>query len=186
MHTPTIGDWVNSYTEGIWQVYRIIDGVNELRYSLDDKKKRSRRVIVFSKRLVDTYWKPAFAVESCERSMATAVTTDCIDQIDTFLAEHPNVKSAFESYTPEPIDLIVNLSMAVRDRSRLITFCETTLADETAQGVPLDRVLSLIQQTGLSQYIGKTPINTTLQLTCRDHEMKDGEFILRDARVLPF
>jgi hypothetical protein len=76
--------------------------------------------------------------------------------------------------------------MNVPDRPHLEEFGQRVLARELADGIPLDRVLVLLTEAGLAQRIGKTPINATLQLVCRDHEIRDEEFILRDWRVLPF
>jgi hypothetical protein len=47
-----IGDWVYSFRQGIWQVYRILANFYELRYSLTEPKKMSNRILVFSKRLI--------------------------------------------------------------------------------------------------------------------------------------
>src|SRR5690606_10948505 len=119
MHTPAIGDWINSYSPGVWHVYRLLEGFNGVRYSLDARKKRSKRVIVFSKRLADATWKPAFRTESCERSLVTPLSPEVRRRVDDLLSADPGIRSAFNAYQPESIPLIVNLTMNVSDRGRL-------------------------------------------------------------------
>ncbi len=186
MQTPAIGDWITSYSPGVWQVYRILEGFNELRYSLDERKKRSKRVIVFSKRLVDAAWKPAFKGESCAHSLTAPVSLEVQRRVDDLLSAQPDIRSAFDAYQPEPTPLIVNLAMNVPDRARLEEFGTKVLERELVGGIPLDHALVLLTKSGLAPCIGKTPFNATLQLGCRDHEVRDAEFILRDWRVYPF
>lgn len=50
----------------------------------------------------------------------------------------------------------------------------------------MEEVLRLLEAADLARFTRKYPINATLQMVCRDHEVRDGEFILRDCRVLPF
>ena len=58
-----VGDWVTSYTAGIWQVYKIIDDFYELKWNLKEKKEKSKRVMVFSKRLCHNNGKRSFSTE---------------------------------------------------------------------------------------------------------------------------
>ena len=49
----------------------------------------------------------------------------------------------------------------------------------------MEDILHMLHEANLERYIGKFPINSTLQMVCRDHEFRDGEFVLRACRVLP-
>jgi hypothetical protein len=186
MHNMNIGDWVYSCSPGVWRVYRIVAGFHELRYSLDEPKKLSKRVIVFSNRLVDVAWKPAFRSEFCEAALVRPLSAEDRGRVADLLLANPRLRLAFDTYEPRPVPLIVNLAMNVPDRARLQDFCETVLKGEMPDGIPLDRVLQLLTEAGLVERIGKTPFNATLQLVCRDHEVRSNEFILRDWKVLPF
>jgi hypothetical protein len=51
-------------------------------------------------------------------------------------------------------------------------------------GISMERVLTLLEAADLTQFLQKYPIRATLQMVCRDHEIRDGEFVFRDCRVL--
>jgi hypothetical protein len=182
----TPGMWVRSYSPGVWQVYRVLRGFNELRYSLADPKERSKSVFVFSKRLVTEKWQRSFRSESCDSSFVKPLAARDLRRVEALLRDESSLASAFDAYQPAPIDLIVNLSMNVPDRSQLQSFCEDDLRSRLQVGLDHDRILALLQEAGLAAFVGKMPINATLQLTCRDHEIRDSEFVFRDCSVLPF
>jgi len=49
----------------------------------------------------------------------------------------------------------------------------------------MDDVLKTLDAAHLTQFLQKYPIRATLQMVCRDHEVRDAEFVLRDCRVIP-
>ena len=179
------GTWARSYSPGVWQVCRVLRGFNELRYSLADRKVRSRRVLVITKRLVSAQWKRAFAAECCDASFVTPLTKTDRIRVERLLSANPRLAAAFGAYQPVAPDLIVNLSMAISP-ARLKSFCKSVLSAKLRRGLDHDGVLRLLERAGLAQFIGATPIGATLQLVCRDHELSGAEFIFRDCQVLAF
>ena len=180
-----IGDWVTSYTPGIWRVYRVLSIDREMRFSLSERRMKSRRVVVFSTRLVDAKWRRAFKTESCEQTLIHSLSGDDEKQLMQMLKEEPQLLKEFERYAPEPIDLIVNLSMRVPEFVTLEDFCRRALTPAMTSGMSMEDVLQLLQKANLDRCVGKFPINATLQMVCHDHEMREGEFILRACRSLP-
>jgi len=55
-----VDDWVYSDSPGIWRVFRVVQGVQKLRFSLQKRKRIDRTQIIFCKRFVDESWKSAF------------------------------------------------------------------------------------------------------------------------------
>jgi hypothetical protein len=66
------------------------------------------------------------------------------------------------------------------------TYYSGTLLPAMIAGVSMEDVLALLEAADLTQFLQKYPIRATLQMICRDHEVRNGEFVLRDCRVLPF
>jgi len=180
------GDWVNTYYSGIWQVCRILPINHEMRFSHSERRKRSKRVIVFARRIVNAKWRRAFKTACCEQSLVTPLSPDDRTRLDCLFHDNEELRVAFDHYVPEPVHLVVNLSMGIPDSSRLEAFCADTLAPAMASGVSMEDVLILLEAANLTQFLQKYPIRATLQMVCRDHEVRDGEVILRDCRVLPF
>jgi len=94
------------------------------------------------------------------------------------------LRGRFEKF-PEDIDSIVNLTMNVSDRQSLLSFCES-FSEEISRGLTLAQIYERLGAAKFLDRIGKFPINATLQLVCRDHEMMNDEFVFRTARVLNF
>jgi len=180
------GDWVNTYYSGIWQIYRLLPITHEMRFSLSERRRKSRRVIVFARRIVNAKWHRAFKTASCGQSLVTPLSADDRRRLDRLLQDDDGLRVAFERYKPKPIPLIVNLSMGIPDRTRLESFCAHTLSPAMASGVSMDDVLEMLDAANLTQFLQKYPIRATLQMVCRDHDVRDAEFVLRDCRVLPF
>jgi hypothetical protein len=183
-HSPlNLGDWVTSYSPGIWQIYRIVPIVNEMRFSLADRRRKSRRVLIFSKRSLNEQWVPDFASECCSRSLVSTPTAEDRQRLQQMLIDNPTLLQAFDQYQPAAIDLIGNLSMRVPVFHRLEAFCTNVLAPAMTPGVSMEQILQLMKAEDLEAFLNKYPINATLQVVSRDHEMKDGAFIFRACRA---
>src|SRR5436189_4100911 len=61
-----VGDWVRSYSQGIWQVNRVLQDFYEISDRRTTKREKSGRTLVFSKRLLNKSWKRSFSVEVCD------------------------------------------------------------------------------------------------------------------------
>jgi hypothetical protein len=183
-----VGDWVSSCYAGIWKVYRIIDDFYEFRYSLNENKVLSNRVIVLSNRIVNDKCKRSFTSASCEQLFIKSLSAEKQAQLNDILKTAPKLAKAFENYKPKPVDIIMNLSFGLPDtiEKSFASVCDVLFADTIGVGMNLDEILIELGRFDLSKLVGKNPRNATLQLTCNDHELVNKEFIFRSYRVLPF
>jgi hypothetical protein len=189
--TVNIGDWVHSYSMGIWRVSRVLSGFNDLRYSLDTPKTASLRTLVFSHRLVNTSWKRSFSVECADLSLVSPVSQDERSKIQEMLESVPGLEKAFEKYQAAhgSPDLVVNIGLGGLpdgDRERLRTACAGHLGVSAEMGMTMDQVLVALKAAGYYCCIGKMPNSATVQLVSKGHEVQDCEFVLRYNRVLDF
>jgi hypothetical protein len=185
------GDWVRSYSMGLWRVWRVLSGFNELRFSLDAPKASSSRILVFSNRLVNDSWKRSFATECAESSFVSPVSPDDESKIQELLESNAQLKRAFEKYQAEnsSLDLVVNVSLGQipgSDREQLKAACDLHLSDSIENGLTMDEVLAAIRKAGYYECIGKIPKDATVQLVSVNHEVRDREFVLRYKRILNF
>lgn len=189
--TVRVGDWVRSYSMGIWRVGRILSGFSELRFSLEAPKVLSARKLVFSHRLVNASWKRSFSIECAELSLVKRISREEEARIDEMLKSSPPLKKAFAKYQSKngSVDLAVNVSLGLppgSDREKLRAACDSHLGASIETGMTIDEVLAALRTAGYYDCIGKTPISATIQLISRGHEVRDGEFILRYNRLLGF
>ena len=181
-----VGEWVCSGSAGIWQVYRVIDGVEKLRSSLRDRKRPSRDRLVFSKRLVDAAWKRAFSNEVASADLVRVLSSEDRHRLKDFLTKNPETMREFEEFQPSAIDLIRNLTLNV-PASAGKEYIERLIQDLFVginEGMTNDEILQRIASSQLAVYIGKYPINATLQLRCKDHELRINEYVFRDVQLL--
>jgi hypothetical protein len=143
-------------------------------------------VIVFFRRVVNAKWHRAFKTACCEQSLVEPLSPVVRARLDRLLQRDEKLRVAFELYEPDTPPLVVNLTMGIPDRARLEAFSRDVLAPAMTPGVSMEDVLRMLDAAGLTQFLQKYPIRATLQIVCRDHEVRDGEFVLRDCRVLPF
>jgi hypothetical protein len=191
-----VGDWVRSYSVGIWRVWRVLSGFNELRFSLDAPKSPSSRTLIFSHRLVNTSWKRSFSMECAEASLVSWISPDEESRVQQLLESNTPLKKAFEKYRAEnsTLDLVVNVSLGQipgSDRERLRAACDlhlgaTHLDTSIENGLTMDEVLIALRNAGYYDCIGKTPITATVRLISVNHEVRDHEFLLRYKRVVDF
>jgi len=181
-----VGDWVRSYSKGVWQIYRILGGFYEPRFSLNEKRARSKRTLVFSKRLVNEKWKKSLSAECCEAAFIAPISKDKRSQVEQYLKDNTSAAKAFEAFR-KPIDLILNIGFSLPDRLTTESFgaeMSSLIASSMVRGLTLDEVLRVMEKSELNQFKGKLPVKCTLQLVSPDHKVKNGEFIIHEYRVL--
>jgi hypothetical protein len=183
------GDWVRSYYRGIWQIYRIVHGFYEFRFSLQEEKVLSNRTLVFSKRIVNDRWKRSFSAASCEASLVEPLSDKERAGLDMFIGDNPKVIKAFEKYKPKSVDFLMNLSfgcprgLSAPDVRQQLAQLLTPLL---TKGANLDELLVALEESGLNRYRGLFPRNLTLQFKSHDYELQGKDFLFRSLNVLPF
>lgn len=186
-----VGDWIRLPLSGVWKVSRILEGFNESRFSLDDATEIFKGQLAFVNRLVGDTGKRLFTTEVWNTYWATPLSQSEKSAIEDLLTSDAGLREAFERYeaNPKPVDLVVNLSVGGLSRKDVEQFksaCDRLLADSIGQGLILDDVSRLLKEAGYHDRLGKSPRSAALQLVCRNHELQDGEFVLREYRVLDF
>lgn len=95
-----INDWVNSYSQGYWKIYRII----KMKSVFPEPDERT---LVFSKRLINDKLKRSFSVECCHSSFIRPLSEIQKSNLENYLTENPDILSKFDKYE-RSIDSILN------------------------------------------------------------------------------
>ncbi|QSP94017.1 hypothetical protein LPB19_12545 [Marinobacter salinisoli] len=184
-----IGDWVTSYTAGIWQVYRVIDDFYELRWSLQEEKKKSDRTLICSKRLFNSKWKRSFSSESCHHVFVDLLSSDDVRRISVEFNKNPKLQEAFEKYEPKDSNLLSDIGFSLPESYDYDDFAkevESLLAGRIAHGLIMDEILEILEGSDVFQYKGKYPQNARIQFFCQNYEISSSELIFRRYRTLNF
>ena len=83
-----MGDWVRikALWPGVWRVDRVLSGVRENRWSLNDPIKISDRLTVFCHRLVNDEWKRSFSFQSCDASLVECISDEERERAESLLS----------------------------------------------------------------------------------------------------
>lgn len=106
-----VGDWVNSYSAGIWRIYRIqnVKSVNI------HTKECENRTAVFSARFLNSSFKRSFSQEVCNKAFVYPLENAEQEKLNQFILENPKLMEAFNSYKPKPLDSIYNANIVIPD-----------------------------------------------------------------------
>jgi hypothetical protein len=185
---PTVGEWVEAYSPGVWQVLKTLSGFYEIRNSLEEPKRISRRTLIFAKRLVDDTWRKAFRVEVYGADLAHPLTAEQRARLDDYLTSHPDVAAEFEAYQPQVPGLIHSVGFNLphvpdfEERRALVN----SVFNGIERGFTKDEILERIARSPLAPYVAVAPTNTTVRFGNIAHELRDGDFVFRAFDVQSF
>lgn len=183
-----VGDWVESYSPGVWQVVCILDDFIELRFRPEAPNRRSRRRLVFCKRFVDERWKKAFKAEVAEAALVHPLSEDQRTQLDNYIAEYPRTLGEFEGFCPEMPDHIFSLRLNLPQPVDVEKINQSVMNTFTGieSGFTNEEVLDRLGSSHLGGYLSEGISNLTIRFLCRRHEIRDGQFVFRAVDVQPF
>ncbi len=92
-----VGDWVRSYSSGIYRVLRII---NFKEYDPAKKIFKSKSLI-HSARFVNNSFRRSFSSEVCSEICVYKLNKEDTSKLDQFISSNPDVLVKFENYKPK-------------------------------------------------------------------------------------
>lgn len=179
-----IGDWVRSYSSGIWQVYRIVENLEEFDSISKSVEKRS---LVFCKRFLNNSFKRSFGSESCHPDFVYGLEKADHEKLLSIINDNPDLFSKFQKYKPKPIDAIYNLSFCVDANSKVSDY--QGIFDESE---PLDVFEIRAKAESNNLKLRSVPdltneeVRWTLQFCSEDHKIVNNRLIYKFTRVLEF
>jgi hypothetical protein len=182
------GDWVESYSPGVWQVVRVLQDFFELRFHPDEPKRVSRRRLVLSKRLVDDKWRKAFKAEMAEAAVVHPLGDDQRARLAEYAKASPETLAEFEAFHPEMPDHIASLRLNVPQPVEVegLRSAVTQVFTGIEEGLTNDEVLDRLTRSPLAGHLSDGLSNVTVRFLCRQHEVRDGQFVFRAVDVQPF
>lgn len=169
-----VGDWVRSYSAGIWQVYRILEYkcLNAVTGEVQNK------TTVFSKRFVSNSYKRSFKEESCDSSLVRHLSPNEGAELENFISENSKLYEQYLAYEPKGIDCIYNARIGVP---------ESKNASEITK---LLSGLEPIREIDISQHLANLGYNTkampawTVQFVSENFNVVGGYLMFKFSMVL--
>ncbi len=169
-----IGDWVRSYSKGVWQIYRI-----EKFGELDPVTGAIRhRESIFSKRFVNNAFKRSFSTECCSPDFVEKLDNSALKDLESFIADNKALYSKFINYVQKTVDLIYNARISIPEGK------SSDSVEEELSGlvdVKAEDLIGLLNEKG---YKVNTHPSWVAQFIANDHKCKDGQIMYTFERVL--
>lgn len=168
------GDWVTSYSSGIWQVYRV------LRFKEFDPVTglEQERARIFSKRFLLKSFKRSFKEECCDPFFVELLDQNTRAKLESFIKTNEALYRKFLEFSPKPIHCIYN--------ARIIVAAGQT-PEKIERLIPRGNALRQNEIKPLLESLGiaaKVLPSWTAQFVSRDHACQDGYLMYEFSRVL--
>ena len=179
-----IGDWVNSYSKGIFRIEKIIvQFYDESSPNLDGNKigdKKSDRTIV-SKRLLNSKFKKSIGHESCSEYFISHLNSDQVIKLNKILADSPQLLAQFNEYQIPTLTSIYNSYLQIDNNTDLQTALQ--LNNFIKVGRTFLEIQNEMKRLDILRLQPKNFGNYRFQLLNFDEEYIDKRKIWRDAKL---
>src|SRR5262245_32626990 len=112
-----VGDWVYSYSKGVWQIIRI-EEIEQITPNI------SSRTTVHCKRFLNSSFKKSFAAESCAPEFIEPLPDEVLNKLNEVINLNPNWYNEFKDYN-KSVDSVLNLTFHVADNKKRIELKKT-------------------------------------------------------------
>jgi len=179
-----VGDWVNSYSKGIYRIEKIIEQFyDESSSDLDGNKigdKETDRVIV-SKRLLNSKLKKSISYESCSEYFVSHLESKQISELEKILADNPKLLTELDEYKIPTLTTIYNSDLQIDNDADLQTTLQ--LINFIKNGKTFLEIENEMKRLGILRLKPKNFGNYSFQLFNFDEEYIDKRKIWRDAKL---
>ncbi|WP_054702497.1 hypothetical protein [Desulfosarcina cetonica] len=171
-----VGDWVTSYHQGIWQIYRI------LQYTEKDPLSGlpSPHTTIFSKRFVSSKFKRSFSQECCHPTFVEKLNPEILAKLETFIEQNAKLHRLFTEYKPKTIDSIYNARIGIP---------KGKTAEEIETLFPKERTFTIFEIEPFLRSLGfdteELP-SWTAQFVSKGHVCQDGYLVYKFHRIMEF
>jgi len=181
-----VGQWVNSYSKGIFRIEKILDRYYDVFDPITDPKKKVGDKyddrIVITKRLLNSKFKRSISYESCSEFFIVPLDKEQKERLEETLKQNPNWLTELNDYIIPDINSIYNWSV------QLDSPAEKTKVNEIIKlveaGLTLRQIHDEIDKRELTKNFDRHFGNYLLQMTNINHETVDKRYIWRNPKLI--
>ncbi len=181
----TIGQWVNSYSKGIYRVEKIIDRYYDEseRSILGDNKigDKYKDPIIVSKRLLNAKFKKSIGYESCSSYFISPIDAAQQNELEKVLKDKPEYLIELANYQIPTLTTIYNSDLQIDSENDLKKVQQ--LVEFVKIGRTFLDIENEMKRLDLHKLIPRNFGNYKFQLFNFDEEYIDKRKIWRDAKL---
>ena len=181
----TIGQWVNSYSKGIYKIVKIIDryydesersilGDNKIGDKYDDQ-------IIISKRLLNTKNKKSIGYESCSSYFVSPIDNKQLIELEKVIKDKPEYLTELDNYQIPTITTIYNLDLQIDSENDLQKV--KSLVEFVKNGRTFLDVENEMKRLDIYKLIPRNFGNYKFQIFNFDEEQYEKRKIWREAEL---
>ena len=117
-----IGNWVNSYSKGIYRVEKIFDRFYDESSALIPENRKigdNQKSIVLTKRFLNSKFNKSLSYESCDESFISHLTKKQLTELNKVISEKPQLISELNEYEIPTLKTIYNSDLQIDNETDL-------------------------------------------------------------------
>lgn len=179
-----VGDWVNSYSKGIYRIENIINQFYDESYPLLGENKIGDRIkerIIVSKRFLNSKFKKSISYESCSELFISKLDKNQYSELQKVIEQKPSLLEELNEYEIPTRQTIYNMPLQIDNESDLKKI--NGLIDFINTGKSFLEIQTEMEETDLLQLRPKNFGNYTFQLINYNDEYLNKKKIWRNAKL---
>ncbi|MGJ8667015.1 MAG: hypothetical protein ACSHW7_11645 [Patiriisocius sp.] len=179
-----VGDWVNSYSKGIYRIENIVDQFYDESYPALGENKIGDRIkdrIIVAKRFLNSKLKKSFSYESCSEVFVSKLNNSQYSELQKVIEKNPKLLAEFNEYEIPIRETIYNMQLQIDNESDLKKV--NGLIDFIKTGKSFLEIQTEMKQTNLLKLKPKHFGNYLFQLINYNDEFLDKKKIWRNAKL---
>jgi hypothetical protein len=181
----TTGQWVNSYTKGIYRIEKIIDRYyDESERSILGNNKigdKYKDPIIVSKRLLNTKFKKSLGYDSCSAYFISSIDTKQKKELEKVLKEKPEYLNELDNYQIPTLTTIYNSDLQIDSENDLQKVQQ--LVEFVKKGCTFLEIENEMKRLDIYKLKPQNFGNYKFQLFNFDQEYINKRKIWRDAKL---
>ncbi|APY06867.1 hypothetical protein BWZ20_00505 [Winogradskyella sp. J14-2] len=177
-----IGDWVNSYSKGIYRIEHIIDQFYDESYPVLGENKIGDRIndrIIVTKRFLNSKFKKSISYESCSEAFVSKLDESQNSELKRVIEKHPKLLDDLNNYEIPTRETIYNMPLQIDNESDLKKV--NGLIDFIKTGKSFLEIRTKMEQSDLVKLKPKHFGNYLFQLINYNDEYLNKKKIWRNA-----
>jgi hypothetical protein len=180
-----VGDWVNSYSKGIFRVERIIDRYyDESNSSILEGTKigdKFKDRIIVSKRFLNSKMKKSISYESCSEFYISFLSEEKLNELEQIIDQNPKFLIELDNYQIPTLVNIHNSELQIETEEELLKV--NKLLDFISSGKNFLEIENEMKRMNIFKLIPEYYGNYFFQLFNFDEEYKNKKLIWREAKI---
>lgn len=177
-----VGDWVNSYSKGIYRIEKIVDQYYDESSPILEKheigEKMENRIIV-SKRLLNSKNKKSISYESCSEAFVSKLSESQNLELQKILNDKAEILEDLNKYEIPIRKTIYNMELQIDSKEDLQKI--SNLIDFIKNGKTFMEIQNELKKTDLLQLKTKPYVNYLFQIINFNEELRQKRKVWRKA-----